>query len=254
MWLQYIESRRGLGTRYRSLVCAIMWVGPTARPDVLYPIGICARAFTFPTVDLYGCAVRVLVYLACTLTLGITYSAYNVNPTTLDCASDSDWSVRRSTSGGGMRLAGGSVHAASRKQECTSGSSSHAELIAASALSDDVQHAVPLLSDMNAPQTLPIIMDVDNKGVYDISRNFSATKNLRHLDRRAFRLRERCFSGLIEARLVKTTDNWADLFTKALDPKPFLKFRSAIMNTVDALVSRVSQAIQGLVFSVFDTG
>ena len=48
-------------TRFRSLVGALIWVGPAARADVLYSAGICARAFTFATLDLYGCAVRILV-------------------------------------------------------------------------------------------------------------------------------------------------------------------------------------------------
>ena len=52
--------------------------------------------------------------------------------------SDSDWLVRHPTIGGTGQLAGASVQATSRKQDCVSGSSTHAEVIAASSNSNDV--------------------------------------------------------------------------------------------------------------------
>ena len=227
------------GTRYRSLVGGLQWVGPTARPDVLHSTGICARAYTFSTVELYGCAVRILLYLAESCDVGITFSAYTPNPDVLDAATDSDWHITRSTSGGGLRLAGGTAHAVSRKQDCTAGSSAGAEIVAASSLCDDIVHARGLLGYMNLPQSGPTILDVDNKAVYDVSRNYSATKQLRHLDRRAFRIREYTFSSIVAARLVRTSENWADMFTKVLDRTPFLKFRRLVLNTVDSVVARV---------------
>ena len=141
----------------------------------------------------YGCGVRVLAYLARTASLGITFSGYVSNPHVLVAASDSDWATRRSTSGGGLMLAGGLVHGHSRKQECTAGSSSHAEIIAASTLTADVVHARMSCDDLNIPQLAPTVIDVDNKAVFDVSQDFSATKQLRHLPRRAFRVREYCF-------------------------------------------------------------
>lgn len=234
-------------TRYRSLVGGLSWCGPTSRPDILFVVGILARAYTFPTAELYGCGVRVLAYLARTASLGITFSGYVSNPHVLVAASDSDWATRRSTSGGGLMLAGGLVHGHSRKQECTAGSSSHAEIIAASTLTADVVHARMSCDDLNIPQLAPTVIDVDNKAVFDVSQDFSATKQLRHLPRRAFRVREYCFSEQISLRLVKTSANWADMFTKVLDPKPFYEFRRVVMGVVDSLSAfiRVLFAVEG---------
>ena len=102
---------------------------------------------------------------------------------------------------------------------------------------------------MNLPQVAPTI-DVDNKAVYDVSRNYSATKNLRHLDRRSFRIREYTFKSLFcgSARLVytRTTENWADMFTKVLNRGPFLKFRRVVLNPIDSIVAHVAAVIGGV--------
>eukprot|EP00327_Prymnesium_parvum_P011290 CAMPEP_0184391940 /NCGR_PEP_ID=MMETSP0007-20130409/21358_1 /TAXON_ID=97485 /ORGANISM="Prymnesium parvum, Strain Texoma1" /LENGTH=350 /DNA_ID=CAMNT_0026742317 /DNA_START=221 /DNA_END=1269 /DNA_ORIENTATION=+ len=144
---------REFHVRYRSLVGGLCWIGPTTRPDILYATGICARAFTFPTVELYGCAVRILLYCAHTSSLGITFSGHGPAPSVLSAASDSDWSTLRSTSGGCIMLAGGCVLAVSRKQDCVTTSTAHAEIVSASGLSSDVVHARLFCEDLGIPQS-----------------------------------------------------------------------------------------------------
>ena len=63
-----------------------------------------------------------------------------------------------------------------------------------------------------------------------MSRNYSATKNLRHLGRRDFRIREYAFAGLLLLKLVSTHDNVADLFTKALNRTTFERFCALVCN------------------------
>jgi len=129
-------------------------------------------------------------------------------------------------------LAGACVHAVSRKQECTTTSTAHAEIVSASSLSSDIAHARLFLDDLNLSQGQATVLHVDNKAVFDVSRNYSATKNLRHLDRRAFRVRDMCFAGDLDIRLVSTVDMVADIFTKVLDRKPFFHFRQILSNVV----------------------
>ena len=38
--------------------------------------------------------------------------------------------------------------------------------------------------------------------------------------------------------------NWADMFTKALDRKPFLTFRRVVMNVVDTVISWAFHVIE----------
>ncbi|KAL1529201.1 hypothetical protein AB1Y20_000159 [Prymnesium parvum] len=131
-------------------------------------------------------------------------------------------------------LAGGCVLAVSRKQDCVTTSTAHAEIVSASGLSSDIVHARLFCDDLGIPQDKATVLDVDNKAVFDVSRNYTATKNLRHLDRRAFRVRELSFSETLVVRLVASVDNCADVLTKPLDRQPFYKFRRVLLNVVDA--------------------
>ena len=141
--------------------------------------------------------------------------------------SDSDWQMTHSTSGGCIRLAGGCYLAVSRKQDCATNSTAYAEIVAAYGLADDVKHAVGLCADLGLPQDT-VEFEVDNKSLFDVSRNYSATKNLRHLGLRDFRIREYAFAGLLQLKLVSTHDNFADLFTKALNRTHFEQFRALV--------------------------
>ena len=133
---------RSFGEKYRSLVGGMGWVAPTTRPDALFTIGIYQRAYTFPTDDLYGCAIGTLVYLGQTAEMGLNFSASAPNAGALRAAVDSDWSVRRSTSGGALLLAGTTPHAVSRRQDCSAESSTAAELVAASTFVGDIAYGV----------------------------------------------------------------------------------------------------------------
>jgi hypothetical protein len=88
--------------------------------------------------DMFNAALYCLVFMGQTHDDGITYVRDAPGGRRYVHWSDSDWAVRRSTTGGTGQLAGASVQATSRKQDCVSGSSTHAEIIAASTNSNDV--------------------------------------------------------------------------------------------------------------------
>ena len=64
--------------------------------------------------------------------------------------------------------------------------------------------------------------------------------------RLVFRIREYTFTSVVAARLVRTTENRADMFTKVLDRGPFLKFRRIVLNPIDSVVACVSAVIGGI--------
>ena len=138
--------------------------------------------------------------------------------------SDSDWAVRRSTTGGTGQLAGGSVFAMSRRQECMSGSSTHAEIIAASTNSNDTLWGRGFLAEIGLVQHLPTTFMVDANNVITL------VQLTRHITRRELTVREREMEGHLEVTRVSTLDNLADLFTKALARDPFTKLRGLVMN------------------------
>jgi len=218
------------GTTYRELVGALMWPAPTTRCDVLFVVGIHARAMTFPTSDLFHTALRVLVFLGQTMNDGIMYSANAPNAREYIAWSDSDWAVSRSTSGGIHTLAGGAIDASSRKQECVTGSSTHAEAVAASSVSNDVLCERGILGEFGLPQTDPTKMMVDNANVLTIVQNRLSSKKVRHITRRELIVREREVEGYLVVTKVHTSDNLADLMTKVLDRVPFESLRKRALH------------------------
>ena len=232
------------GTRYRRVVGGMAWVGPTTRPDVLHRIGILARAYTFPTEELYEDAIETLVYLGQTAHLGISFSAAAPHASTLKWASDSDWSVRRSTTGTCGMLAGGCVHASSRRQDCTAGSTTEAEVIAASSATNEVVHFRGLCGDLRLEQVQATVVDIDNTSCNDIASDYGSSNKTRHIARRHMRVREFVHRGVVSMNVVPSADNIADFFTKALAREPFQRHRRVIMNLVAKSMGRAVRGVK----------
>ena len=139
--------------------------------------------------------------------------------------------MRRSTTGGTGQLAGASVQAISRKQDCITGSTTHAEIIAASTNSNDVVWARGYLGEIGLPQDdEPTVFNVDAANVITLVHNFISSKLTRHITRRESIVREREADQTLVVTKVPTADNLADVFTKALDRDPFTKLRTLVLN------------------------
>ena len=71
---------------------------------------------------------------------------------------------------------------------------------------------------------------VDNQSAIAVSYNPEHHSRMKHVERRHFFIRECVENMQIVVPFVKTCDNLADFFTKALPPKQFFPLRDAIMN------------------------
>ena len=229
-----VPKSRDLVVRYRTIVGGCLWPAPNTRPDILFECGVLARAFTFPTEDLYNCAVRVLVYLGQHASYGIRFTGLSDNADVMTAWSDSDWSIARSVTGGCLQYAGGNIFAVSKRQDCAAGSSTHAEIVAASTIANEAVWLRGLLEEVLRPQRSPTPLFMDNSAVYSLSRDFSSSSKTRHIARRHFVVREHQHQASIDTRRVATQDNWSDLFTKLHTRVPFERMIHHIMNIVRA--------------------
>ena len=221
-----------LSTRYRSLVGSLIFPCPATRPDCLFAAGILARAMSFATEDLFKAAIYCLVYMGQSHDTGVTYSRNVPDAELYVHWSDSDWSTRRSTTGGTAQLAGGSTTAISRRQECVTGSSTHAEVVAASTNSNDVVWQRGYLAEIGLPQLESTPLMVDAANVLTLVQNLISSKLTRHITRRELVVRERDGDGTLTVTKCATADNLADLFTKALDRDPFTKLSRLVLNVL----------------------
>ena len=226
-----------LTTDYRSLVGSLLFPAPITRPECLFAVGVHGRALDFSTPDLMKTALRILVYMGQTMDDGLTYSRHAPNAARLEWWTDSDWAVRRSTTGGTGQLAGASVMAQSRRQDCVTGSSTHAEVVAASSNSNDLLWSRGLCGELGMPQDEATVLWCDAQNVLTISSNFVSSKQTRHISRRELIVRERETEGHLRLEKVASEDNLADIFTKALDRIPFEKLRKLVVNLLFSGVS-----------------
>ena len=77
---------------------------------------------------------------------------------------------------------------------------------------------------------LPTKLAMDNQAGIAIAYNPELHTKTKHIQRRHFFIRELVEQQRISVPFVKTTDNWADFFTKPLKPKHFTTMSNAILN------------------------
>ena len=166
--------------------------------------------------------------------MGVTFTREGIGAREYIHYSDSDWAVRRSTTGGTGQLALGSFMAQSRRQDCITGSSTHAEIVAASTNSNDILWARGFLPEIGYRVVMesPTRLMVDAKNVLTLVNNLISSKQTRHITRRELIVREREWEGHHTVTKIDTLDNIADLLTKALDPTPFEKLRRLLLNVL----------------------
>ena len=212
-----------------STVGALLYVAPSCRPEVSHCVGILARALTFPTPELLGYAQRVIAWLARRPSDGLKFDGNATSADVLVAYSNSDWSVKQSTTGWCIHLGGAAVAWRSARQHSIAMSSTEAELIAASDAALEILYLRGLLAEMGFRQESPTVLYVDNSGAVELSRDLKSCQRSRHVERRYLKIRELVAAGVIEVRAINTKDNPADLFRKStLDKETFTRHAATV--------------------------
>ena len=214
---------------FRTKVGKLMYTMQGVRADAAYCISRLSRAQTFATPALEKHADRAIVYLAQTASVGVIYDGAATDAGILSAESDSDWAVGHSTTGWLIFFAGAMVAFASKRQACIAGSSTEAEIIAASACAHEVVYFKTLAKEMGMPQGV-VQLSVDNSGAVELSRDRKSCHRSRNVDRRYFKVRELSYEGVLTVEHIDTADNTADILTKALSQVPHLKHLRRMFN------------------------
>ena len=212
---------------YQSLVGALLYCATNTRPDVAYSVGMLCRAMAKPTPELMAAAQRVLMYLYRTRDLGLRYECDKAN---LFGMTDSDWAVKHSTSGYVFKFCQAAISWASKKQPTVALSSCEAEIMAASEATKEAVYLSRLSQELGVSDDSPLSLHCDNRSATDVAYNPEHFGRMKHVERRHFYVRECVENHLINVPFVRTDDNIADFFTKALESKRFFRLRDSIMN------------------------
>jgi hypothetical protein len=96
------------------------------------------------------------------------------------------------------------------------------ELVAAGSAAQDMLYEMRVLESISLKVQLPMVLEVDNKGVVDLANNWSVGGCTHHISVCVNFLQELKEQGLLRVVWIPTDENSADLFTKNL-PGPLFE-------------------------------
>jgi hypothetical protein len=214
-------------TPYRSLVGSLMYVAIGTRPDIAYAVGKLASFLDCYRPQHWDAAIRVLRYLKGSRLLSLVLGG--TNPLRLLGYSDSDYAncadTSRSIGGYCYTLGSGMVSWSSRKQRTVADSSCYAEYIALHEASHEAIFLRQLLHglDLLSPSSTPLYCDNDAASL--LTEDHMWHSRVKHIRVKYHYIRDQVSDGEISIARIKSADNTADIFTKALGRSDFTRLR-----------------------------
>ncbi|KAG5521631.1 hypothetical protein RHGRI_034005 [Rhododendron griersonianum] len=209
-------------TLYRQLVGSLVYLTVT-RPDIAYVVHIVSQFMSAPRSAHFQAVLRILRYFKGTLFHGLYYSAHS--SLELCAYSDADWAGdptdRRSTTCYYFFLGDSLISWRSKKQSLVSRSSTEAEY---RAIADTTQEFIWLrwlLSDMGVIHSTATKLCCDNQSAVQIARNDVFHDRTKHIEIDCHFIRQHVVRGSIRLLSVSSSDQTADIFTKAHPPGRF---------------------------------
>ena len=218
---------------YRSGVGKAMHIMQYSRPDTYNAVCDLERHMTSATQVHLDAMLRLIKYVSDTKERGLV-----LNPTRswdgtkdhefiISGRSNSDYAkdtqMRKSISGYRVLLEGAPVMMKSSTQKFVALSVCEAEQSSGVLCAQDMLYCKNVLESMGLKVKLPMLREMDNKGVVDLANNWSVGGRTRHVDVRQCFLRELKESKIMDIHWVKGTENDTDVFTKNLDGPAFKK-------------------------------
>ena len=219
-------------TVFHNFVAKSLFLTKRARPDISTAVAFLTTRVKGPDDDDFKKLTRMIRYLRGTLELPLILKADSVP--IVKWWVDGSHGVHpnmRGHTGGALSLGKGVPISGSLKQKLNTRSSTETELVAA----DDFMPMILWTNyflDAQGFRTRGTVLYQDNKSAILLENNgtMSSSKRTRHLNIRYFFVTDRIRSKELSVEYCSTHDMIGDFFTKPLQGKLFLKFRSLIMN------------------------
>jgi hypothetical protein len=216
-------------TGYRSLAGALQYLTFT-RPDISYAVQQISLHMHDPREPHLAALKRLLRYLRGTVDYGLLL--HRSTSSELVVYTDADWAgcpdTRRFTSGYAFFLGGNLVSWSSKRQPVVSRSSAEAEY---RAVANDVAEAAwlrQLLAELHSPLSRSTLVYCDNVSAVYLSTNPVQHQRTKHVEIDLHFVRDYVAVGAVRVLHVRTTSQFADIFTKGLPSSTFAEFRSSL--------------------------
>jgi transposase InsO family protein len=218
--------------RYMEITGTLMYAAISTRPDIAHAVHYLASNMQAPTRRHMIAAERVLRYLAGTKEVGLVFGSRNGGEVGDSrgrksqiqvevCAfADADWANdkgdRKSISGWVAKLNGDPISWSSKKQRVVALSTCEAELYAEAAAIQEVLWLRGLLEELGLHTRTGSVVFGDNQSTIAVSQNGVRSDRTKHVDVKYHFITEAVDNGVVKLVWVPTTQQQADIFTKAL--------------------------------------
>ncbi|KAK3005199.1 hypothetical protein RJ639_016441 [Escallonia herrerae] len=217
------------GRKFRQLVGSLIYLTIT-RPEIAYSVGVVSQFMDKPQISHLNAAKRILRYVKGTLEYGLRYK--KSDSFILSGFVDADWAGdvndRRSTTGYCFDTGSAAISWCSKKQHNVTLSSTEAEYAAATMATQECVWLKRLINDIYAKVDYVIPIHCDNESAIKLAENPVFHARTKHIEVQHHFVREKVLEQEIALEKVRTGDQVADIFTKALTKEKFEMFRDAL--------------------------
>ena len=226
------EKLLGPEVSYLSVIGALMYLANCTRPNIAFSVNLLARYSSAPTRRHWKGIQHILRYLNGTTDMGLFYS--NKSKEKLlgyaDAGYLSDPHKARSQTGYVFNYNGTAISWRSVKQTMVATSSNHSEIIAIHEASREciwlrsMIHHIQESCGLSSVKDKPTILFKDNAAcIAQIKGGYIKGDRTKHISLKFFYTHELQKNGEIDVQQIRSSDNLADLFTKALPTSTFKK-------------------------------
>ena len=213
---------------YRELIGSLLYAAKGTRPDIGFAVGYLSRYL-----DCYGnghveAAKRVFKYLNKTVNHCLTYTSVD-GELEIKAFVDADYSGShddgKSTTGFAIYLNDNLISWHSKKQTSVAVSTVVAEYIGCAEVVQELLWIKEFLKELGMKESKPSTLYCDNQTTTEIIKGNAKSKKTRHVNAKYYFVKEHCSNGNIQILYCNTSENTADILTKALQRNIFEKHK-----------------------------
>jgi hypothetical protein len=203
--------------RYRRVVGRLNYLTIT-RPDIAFPVSVVSQFMSSPRTAHWDAVCHILKYLKGAPGYGMKYQNHGHHTVEgfTDADYDGDPTSRRSTTGYCVFVGGNLVSWRSKKQNVVSRSSAESEYRAMAQTTCELIWLRNLLGEIGFSQSKPMNLWCDNEAAIHIANNPVFHERTKHIEVDCHFTREKLEDGSITTPHIRTREQLADVFTKAL--------------------------------------
>ncbi|TIB94943.1 hypothetical protein E3Q17_04423 [Wallemia mellicola] len=207
---------------YAQAIGKLNWIAQASRPDIAFATSMCGRYTQNPGIKHWNAVRQIYGYLKNTIDTKIEFKK-QMNPLNGYCKGHVDadyagyWDTARSTTDCVYTYSGGAIAWTSKRQKCVATSTGEAEYMAIKHGSDIAIWLINVMEHLGRKLKSPIPIKTDNNAALTNIINPGSITGLKHIRVQYHASKERHEQKEIEVKGIRTYDQLADIFTKALN-------------------------------------